>query len=243
MSEEIARLKRRGRLVARMDCLVRGEMHWCSWLGIPLVRTQEIPGMPRMWDLKYVPAWVGNLVSTSPSKPRNKTMIDTLWIDIRLFPDEPGKRRGVESPRDRTSWAVCAALKHVFEHDPEIVPVRSCMNVVEVGEVVLNVLPHISAPLQPQPAMTGTSGEGENSANTKADQVDPEAVAKELVDVWNKLWSGEEFKARYYRTLLEKIEKVRVCVDGETRRVRGLRGELERGRGERRRIDMRYALT
>ena len=64
-------------------------------------------------------------------------------------------------------------------------------------------------------------------------------ISHELV-----IWTANDFntvdyQARYYRMLLEKINRVRVCVDGKTFKTRELAVELERGRAEMRRIERR----
>lgn len=245
--ERVRRGKEGGGLKARIDCMVWGEMHWFSWLGISLVRTVPTV-LPAVRGLDLVKRWVVTYLSFLQLLPWGDaraqnftTTIETLQIDVRLLDDGEKRKAVVESPRDRTSWAVCAALKCVFEHDPDVMATRDCVNEVRVGEVVLNVVSPAPLPTTPS-SLTSTSAQpaapiSASAANKPA--VDPKAVAKELVDVWAKLWAGDEFKARYYKCLLEKIEWVRVCVDGKTYRVRELAGELERGRKETARIAMR----
>jgi hypothetical protein len=69
--------------------------------------------------------------------------------------------------------------------------------------------------------------------------VHPRTVAKELVDVWNRIWAADDYKGSFYQILLERIKRVRICINEETWRVRELRLELERGQAERRRIAAR----
>jgi hypothetical protein len=57
------------------------------------------------------------------------------------------------------------------------------------------------------------------------------------VDVWNELWLGR-WPVKY-EALLQRIERVRVCIDGVLVRERGLRVELERGRREMKRLVLR----
>lgn len=158
--------------------------------------------------------------------------IEQLTIDVRLF--EGGKQEP-ETARDKTSWAICAALKHVFEHDPEIIPTRDCRNEIYINEVVLDILPNFA----PSTDQTPSSAYDLLFADDEVPTSQEEILAKELVNVWNSLWTADSFKARYYRNLLERIGKVRVCVEGKTWRVRELGDELERGKKERKRIEMR----
>lgn len=221
--------------------MVKDEMHYFTWLSIPLVKTG--PG-PRGQRRSITPGWAAYLTTPRTAlsnrgftHSNSSTTIEQLWIDIRLLGDT-STRRAFESPRDRTSWAICAALKHVFEHDPDIIPTRDCRNDVTIDEVILNVVP----PTTPVPKTTTHYLVAPNNSVLEAEKPNmnhPENVAKELVDVWNKLWSGDEFKARYYKNLLERIKIVRICVDGVTFRVRELRVELDRGQAEARRIEMR----
>ncbi len=248
MTHTIERARRKGQLAARMDCMAKDEMHYFSWLSIPLVKTvkcehDEKRGIMPNWATRYLTAPHRALVGSNGGNECRKstTVIEELCIDIRLFKNSSPTRPAVEAPRDRTSWAICAALKHVFEHDPEIIPTRDCQNDITIDEVILNV---VSPPCKATATSKTTAQPSSTPSNTvseanKDDTINPESVARELVDVWNKLWSGDEFKARYYRRLLERIQRVRICVDGKTFRVRELRVELERGRAEKRRIEMR----
>ena len=247
MMHTIERARRKGLSAARMDCIAKDEMHYFSWLSIPLVKTinstnDEKKGIMSNWATRYLTAPRALIGSNGGNDYRKSTtIIEQLCIDVRLFGSDSPTRNAVEAPRDRTSWAICAALKHVFEHDPEIIPTRDCQNDISIDEVILNV---ISPPRStPAPSIANTQPSSTSihprSEPDKENGMNAENVAKELVDVWNKLWSGDEFKARYYRRLLERIQRVRICVDGNTFRVRELRVELERGRAEKRRIEMR----
>jgi hypothetical protein len=235
MVQAIERAQHKGLLAARIDCIAKDEMHYFTWLAIPLVNTttsEQESGKSIM--SKVIPSWATKVLTatanTSPTHHR-ATTIEQLWIDIRLFEPSSTTATAFEAPRDRTSWAICAALKHVFEHDPDIIPIRDCKNHITIDEVILNVLPQFTAHTQ--------YDDGESLFIPETTSSPTEDLLHELVNVWNKLWVGDEFKARYYRTLLRKIKKVRICLDGETFRVRELAAELERGQAERRRIDMR----
>jgi hypothetical protein len=78
-----------------------------------------------------------------------------------------------------------------------------------------------------------------DSAGKSHDADDARVVARELVDVWNNLWSGDGFSSRQFSKLLERIKRVQVCIDGVLVGERALRLELERGQAERRRIAQR----
>ena len=112
-----------------------------------------------------------------------------------------------------------------------------------IDEVVLNLLP--------QGLLRDTSEASSPDGGNGMDYdlyFRPESpiviISHELVNVWNKIWTANDFntvdyQARYYRMLLEKINKVRICVNGKTFKTRELAVELERGRAEMRRIQRR----
>lgn len=239
-------------LAARMDCMAKDEMHYFTWLSIPIVKTGKCThkaegksGIIPTWAVRYLntPHRVLKTAAGSHACRSSSTTIEQLWIDIRLLGNDTAMGRRFETPRDRTSWAICAALKHVFEHDPDIIPTRDCQKDVTIDEVILNVVPPLSDSTTGKTPVTYLVSQiNEVVGEAERGNDHPEAVARELVDVWNKLWSGDEFKARYYRTLLEKIKRVRVSIDGVTFRVRELGVELERGQAERRRIEMRMPM-
>jgi hypothetical protein len=253
MMQIIERARRKGQLTARMDCIAKDEMHYFTWLSIPLVKTEKSLREPSKNSLsRVISSWATKILTTTdrvlgsttigPTSSYSTT-IEQLWINVRLFETTTSTAAAFETPRDRTSWAICAALKHVFEHGPRIIPTKDCRNDLSIDEVILNVVPPTDTP--------EASSNSESTANNHHDDSNDglfiaerkntptEAVLKELIDVWNKLWAADEFKARYYRMLLEKIKRVRICVKGKTFRVRDLGLELERGQAERRRIDMR----
>ncbi|KAF1945058.1 hypothetical protein EJ02DRAFT_397151 [Clathrospora elynae] len=251
MLDTISRVRPKGQLAARMDCIAVDEMHYFTWLSIPIVRhTRTSHEANKNTLTRVIPTWATKILTATDRVLGSATggalyqtstiVIEQLRIDIRLFEPTSSKTTAFETPRDRTSWAICAALKHVFEHDPDIIPTRDCRNDITIDEVILNVVPYDGAPeafahhppTDPDLYMPPTE-------DMEATPNPTETAVNELVDVWNKLWAAEEFKARYYCTLLEKIKKVRICVDGKTFRVRDLGVELERGQAERRRIEMR----
>jgi hypothetical protein len=233
MTQAMARAKRRGLVAARLDCIASDEsLHAFSWRCMPLVKTV---GCAPKGRVRVVLDWAGRLVGRylkQPSCGGCVTTIEDLWIDIRLFGSRSAKWDLNRRPPERTSWAVCAALKHVFEQDGLLSPARGFGNEVEVDELTLNVM----------------SPEGQSQEYIAEDFpldgmcegiVHPYTVARELVEVWHKIWLGDEFLGVYHGMLLGRIRRVRVCVDGATWRVRELKMELERGQAERRRIAAR----
>jgi len=177
------------------------------------------------------------MAATTTTTTKATTRIPRLWIDVRLAGDRSAKWIRNSSPPDRTSWAICAALKRLFEQGPYLAPERkgSGAAVASIEELVLNVVEPVGQP---------GAKEGEGKVLDEDFPLDgvaeglvhPKTVAKELVDVWSRIWAGDEFRGIFYGGLLERIARVRVCVGGVTWRVRELRAELERGRRERRRI-------
>jgi hypothetical protein len=175
---------------------------------------------------------------STPGPSTLMTTLENLWIDIRIFGNRTAKWHSNQCPPDRTSWAVCAALKRLFNGDSLMRPINASSttspssNNIIIDELVLNVVsPNTSANLwlpEDYPLDVATYG-----------VVHPRTVAKELLDMWNTIWTGEDFKGAHYHVLLERIKRVKVCVDGTTWRVRELKMELERGQAERRRIAMR----
>jgi hypothetical protein len=241
MLQAIERARHNGQLAARIDCIAKDEMHYFTWLAIPLVNTttseQELGKSPLS---RMMPSWAvkvlsttdrvqGN-VTTSPTYHR-ATTIEQLWIDVRLFGPNASTATAFEAPRDRASWAICAALKQICEHDAGNIPTRSYRNAITIDEVILNVVPQSSVKVP--------NDDGESLFIPESQSSPAEELLHELVNVWNKLWAGDSFKARYYRTLLEDIKRVRICLNSETFRIRELAVELERGQAERRRINMR----
>ncbi|KAJ4359854.1 uncharacterized protein N0V89_000410 [Didymosphaeria variabile] len=243
MTETLARLKKKALVSVKLDCIAEDEsFHYFTWLGIPLVSTSWT--MQSQSARGMLPTWLGRLLTSSnagPMKPTSTTRIPRLWIDVRIMGDRMSKWRRNSSPADRTGWAICAALKRLFDRGPYLAAERDqpASRVLSVDELVLNVIP-------PPPTASLYSPTGMAPAKlldedfpldgVKEGTVHPRTVAKELVNVWGKIWAGDEFKGIFYGGLLEKIGWVRICVGGETFRVRELRGVLERGQKERRRI-------
>jgi hypothetical protein len=238
MRQSIDCARRRGLLVARMDCIANGNHHHFTWLSIPIVHSKppvKSPDVVAGWAPK-VPV-VGKLLAACQRKKDidyATTSIEQLQINIRLL-EKDGEQYGIPL-EPTTSWYVCAALKRICEHRLELLPTPSWPPSVAIETLVLNIVP-------PDRSAKDTRGR-RDSANSKPSHPEDDMdiahiVARELVDVWNKLWSGHEFKGRLYGKLLERIERVRVCVDGVLIRERDLKLELERGQAERKRIAQR----
>ncbi|KAF1976251.1 hypothetical protein BU23DRAFT_456308 [Bimuria novae-zelandiae CBS 107.79] len=239
MKETMQRLGKKGLVNVRLDCIAEDEsFHYFTWLGVPLVRT-TMSGRQRDSKNGYFPEWIEDWVRylSCPLRLLNPslsavdciarhsftTQIARLWIDIRIVGDRSNKWRRNSSPPDRTGWAICAALKRLFDKGPYLPAERDQPStmILTVEELVLNVVPP-----PPTPALYSPTGVAQPKLT----------VAKELVNVWSKIWAGDEFKGIFYAGLLERIGWLRVCVGGEMFRVRELSGVLERGQKERRRI-------
>ncbi|RYN60062.1 hypothetical protein AA0114_g1216 [Alternaria tenuissima] len=249
----IARANRKWGLAACMDCVEIDGTHYFTWLSLPLVRTKKNKS-PRngdedrhVWLSGFLSSWaslflgggtyhhvVGNVAKT----PAYTTSIEQLRIDIRLF--TPAKTGGLP-PHDQTAWEICAVLKHIFEQGPD--PIHRSRKVAFIDEVVLNLLPACLLGNTSQTSSPDGSNDMDHDIYFK-----PESpiviISHELVNIWQKIWTANDFntvdyQARYYRMLLEKINRVRVCVDGKTFKTRELAVELERGRAEMRRIERR----
>lgn len=264
----IDRARSRDLLFARIDCLVRSEKcHFFTWLGIPLVHTtllhpiNEWPNIPN--TALNIPPWVPDLpyvvkrliLASQHLQPRLETHLDTLHIDIRLA-DKHGKRGSCEVPNpSKTGWAICAALKQVFEYEHASRFSRENKNtLINLNTLVLNVLtPPLpspstttltppSPPASQAPHPLPSSPPQPPPSSPVMEPLDGRAVdnaARELVSVWSRIWAGEDFKGRYYQCLLERIGRVEVWVDGEVVGKRDLGRELERGRREMGRVARR----
>ena len=250
LTQAIERAKRRGLLLAKLDCIAVDESrHAFSWLSLPIVTTKQSEHEAKTntlatWADRILctPQRVLNLNLSSrspiPYYSTSTIILENLWVDVRTHGNRTAKWSSNQCPPKRTSWAVCAALKRLFDGDALMRPINatstpgSSWSNITIDELVLNVVsPRISKNLwlpEDYPLDVATYG-----------IVHPRTVAKELLDMWNIIWTGDDFKGAHYHVLLERIKRVKICVDGETWRVRELGMELERGQAERRRIAMR----
>ncbi|KAF2469663.1 uncharacterized protein BDR25DRAFT_304376 [Lindgomyces ingoldianus] len=243
MSEAIRIARRKGRVSVKLDCVAEDEsFHYFTWLAIPFVKTSVSVDEPKS---RIIPGWADRMMEkylTCPHRmlssgclscPSSTTLIEKLWVDIRLIGDRSAKWIRNNNRPDRTSWAVCAAVKRLLLHGPDFQSIKDSRNTIEVDELILNVVTPSNVPNENYLA------EDFPTDMTSDGLVHPRTVAKELVDVWNKIWGAADFRGGFYYILIERIKRVRVCINEETWRVRELRLELERGQAERRRIAAR----
>jgi hypothetical protein len=204
---------------AVLDCLVEDErvMH-VTWLNFPMVETRVERPRARFWK-----------VSTA-------TRLRCLQVDVRLTGNRKRKWASpviVGKPPGRIAWGVCAALKRVIEFGPDFGREGKVGRVWMVDEVVLNVVTPGDVPPE------GFLDEDLDGGQIEDGVVHPKSVARELNAVWNYIWAPSHEVAAAHWLLIERIGRVRVCLDGETWRTRELREEWKRGQDERRRIAMR----
>lgn len=256
MMQIIKRARETGQLATRVDCLVHNNAHYLTWLALPCVKPTKRAALEQQeeskqsWMSMIIGGWSwtasvfgatannavgklgGQLVPTSLN-PSHAT-IERLWMDVRSF---GSSAPNVEEPE--TSWAICAALKHLFDNGPD--QTRRNRRVDCVDELILNIIPPPDGASSNYP---GHESDEDTLFIPESHETATTLLRNELVEVWDKIWSstdanGNDIKAMRYRTLLGKIQRVRICVDGVTFRTRGLAVELERGRAEMRRIQMR----
>lgn len=242
MREMIRFAERRALMPVKLDCIAEDEsFHYFTWLAIPLVKTRE---EIQEGKSRIIPSWVERVLENYLICPhmlssgclacrRSTTLINQFCVDVRLFGDRAGKWFRNNNPPDRISWAICAALKHILERGPNFSRLKDQRNTTMVDELVLNIVTPPNVPKEKYLA---------EDVPIDAEQdglVHPKTVARELVDVWNTIWRADDYKGRLYHVLIERIGRVRVCIDGDTFRVRELQTELKRGQAERRRIAAR----
>lgn len=262
--ELVTRKEGSAALSARVDCIAEDEsFHYFTWLSVPSVQTRPLdkqtlyarmksnggflPTWAQILAMRYVEwAWARWALQASGLMMRGQrlssTRIEKLCIDVRPSGDRTRKWTRNSSPSDRTSWAICAALKRLLENGPDfisstsaiespvstpsipVLPTTAAYLPITITELTLDVIPPLGYPTSkflPQDAQSNEVREG---------LVHPHSVAKELIDVWNKIWRREESKSLLYQGLLERIGRVRVCVDGKVWGTRPLGDELWRGR-------------
>lgn len=230
MVHAVARARRKGLLVARLDYANGdGFYHAFQWLGVPIVRTSTVqlhplPKQTAGWK-RNVPV-VRHLFAAQSLKKLatcwcTATTVEQLQIDVRLLGQQPG------SLDNAIMWAICDTLKGLVGTKGTA---GNCANEVTIDTLILNVV---------TAAQSGVLTEALVGDATRIFDDDSQAVAKSLLDIWNKLWSGVEYLNGTYCILLERIQRVKVCIDGVLIRERELRLELERGQAERKRIALR----
>ncbi|CAI6337210.1 unnamed protein product [Periconia digitata] len=236
--------------------------HYFTWLSVPLVHTRTVdthslyarlksgnsflPNWALSWLHQYREwAWARLLLHTSSSHHLSTTHIERLCIDVRPTGDRTRKWTRNSSQEDRTSWAICAALNRLLENGPDFtssvsssstlrrprtaaaVPVTDSTDLpLTIAELTLNVIP---PPNYPTSKFLPSDAQGNE---VREGLVHPHSVAKELIDVWTRIWhhGDDDYKLILYRGLLERIGTVKVCVDGKLWGTRPLGDELRRGR-------------
>jgi len=125
-------------------------------------------------------------------------------------------------------------LKRILDNGPDFSGLHRSPRTYMVDELVLNVVTPSGVPPE------GFLPEDYHAQELRDGLVHPKSVARELNEVWNYIWApGFDPLRNHYWPLIERIEIVRVCIDGETWRTRKLRLELKRGQDERRKIALR----
>lgn len=243
MMQAIEYARKKDMLFAKIDC-VKKDWSTCyfTWLSFPLVHTTSSASAtaPVSWAPEF--PVIGRLLGAPHGRrQRHKPLTSTLeklQMDVRILYDETSEQRRARGTSDRTCWAICEALRRVFELDTYQADTRTHgMSDLAIDTLIINVIPPDQPAKDTLPRRD--SANETDSETTSEDEDHSRVLARDLVDVWNKLWAGDDYKGRFYCHLLERIKRVRVCVDGELVRERELRLELERGQEERRRIAMR----
>jgi hypothetical protein len=246
----IERARQAGLLVAKLDCIVKDRCEdglWFTWLLIPLISRKmrkerkpeekkrlvvnlknwgsNVPVVGRLFPSLQLRKGPESAVQESP-----RVSIERLQIDIRMF-----EIRAVASPsqRDegsRIQWAICSALKRICQHKHEVWNIEGWPKAVTIDTLILNVVSAAPVKLVPK-----------DSANSamELEKDNAQLLARDLIDVWNTIWSNSHRQSQHLTVLLERIKRVKVCVDEALIGERELRLELERGQAERRRIAMR----
>jgi hypothetical protein len=198
-------------LVARVDCMLKNERkHYFTWRALPLVyNSPTVASEERAEKSSWAPRVLD--VARLLAAPKKKGGVTTRIekLQIDVRMFWDEPGRQAQGRSESTSWAICAALTKICGAEGE--------RDVRVDTLILNVV----------------------SPAAKATPDAARGVARQLVDLWNKLWSSERAEAQRYRGLLGRIKRVRICVDEVLVSERGLRLELERGQAERRRIAFR----
>jgi hypothetical protein len=232
ITQAIERARKKNILKAKIDVLARfGGRHAITWRSLPLVHTSDITTnvRPKRDLLSNVPV-VGRLLAaplSSKYTPTRTTRIEQLQIDIRPFGHEEAEAWKWGAASQLTAWSVCESLRSILEQYPAGPQGRMYSNELSIDILILIVvLPPPDPSPDPSPSATPKPAVDDYTR----------ILTQDLINVWNALWANNDARAKRYRVLLERIERVRVCVDGEVVRERGLKCELERGQRELRKI-------
>lgn len=236
LMEMICFAKERGLMNVKLDCMARFDViSFFTWLRIPVVKTtvkaretvqtRRSSWASMVWEKCRIcaPKTVGACLNCQDVS----TLIHQLWIDLRIM-DGYGEFFDAEAEISQTAWAICDVLKHLLEIGPDYLTAEQPSRVTTIDELVLNVVPPPGIP----------EGEYLQEGGGVREFVDSRKLARDLVDMWKKIWAAEQ-EGRRYQLLLQRITRVRVCVNDKTYRVRELRLELERGQAEQKRIAAR----
>jgi hypothetical protein len=155
-------------------------------------------------------------------------LIHQLWVDVR-FSGSSYEYRLIEREICEPIWMLCEVLRYILQLGPAAFHDGLRNRTMAIDELVLNVVPVFDG----LPEENSTEGQ-----ETRNSMRGTQSIAKQLVDVWNRIWAADAQGYHYY-LLLQRIKRVRVCINEETYRVRELRLELERGQAENKRIATR----
>ncbi|KAF2271487.1 uncharacterized protein EI97DRAFT_267411 [Westerdykella ornata] len=250
MSEAIEEAKAKQLAALKLDYFIMdAETSIATWLRIPIVETKGRVGR-RQEKAEGTPKWririPGSTASAAEnhdgcphaiSRPRcvcgnSSTLLHQLWVDVRY-----ARTLGHEDELDAVHcqvWGICATLVDVLERGGNWSREAPSCNIAMIDELVLNVV-------SPRHLVNGIVQRSRGTQTTDSTrELDSEAawVARRVLGVWDTLWTSDA-SSKPFRLLLERIRRVRMCIDGETWRVRELQPELERGWAEQRRIAAR----
>lgn len=239
LTEMMEHAGKKNLLFARIDCIAgQGHKNLFTWLSLPLVRTKRTNLLPRAqntWSPNISFPGLGRLFAPRPPAViRRTTTIEQLRVDVRFVEDNSLSQSMRERASAITKWAICEALRRILDRNSGYLS-PSPPDLLTIDTLILNIAEPFPSSTLPrrshrQPHTISTSP-------TTAEY--RRQLTQDLTDVWNDLWSSEAMRIKPYRVLLERIRRVKICVDGKLLRERELRLELERGRQERRRIAAR----
>ncbi|KAF2824201.1 hypothetical protein CC86DRAFT_252574, partial [Ophiobolus disseminans] len=124
MMKTIDRARRKNVLFGTIDCIADdGDKHFFEWLSLPLVHTtQTITVLEEKRSCGWAPKVpvVGRLLAAPKRIPTTNemttTIIEKLRIDLRCFKHGENDQERLRTSTERTSWAVCEALKRLFDY-------------------------------------------------------------------------------------------------------------------------------
>ncbi|ORY10310.1 hypothetical protein BCR34DRAFT_462390, partial [Clohesyomyces aquaticus] len=201
MRDAIQSARKHGRLAVKLDCIVEDESyHYFTWLAIPLVKTTTSVDETKSRILYSWTDRVKEWYLPCPPHVLTTVVIEKLWVDVRLFGNRSAKYLLNNDGHERTSWAICAALRRLLLRGADFSNMRGTDKIVEIDELVLNVVTPANTPVKylPEDFPPDSLEEG---------MVHPRTVAKELLDVWNKIWVADGIRGGLYSMLIERIKR------------------------------------